>query len=309
LKAGVKGVILGAGHSLGTAYDGTENGPFFLRTLSKAYTWSAAVPTVIHLDQRCAFLRNMVDIGDIAFDGATLPEALFLIKSTINLLPPQVVPCVIGGDHTVTFAVVQALVARRKKPLWVLHFDHHLDLNLRENLANQADTPREGVFNTNVMSHVAREIGPGRLLQIGIAPFVTVESANATSAIRYLDSVGKQICLGSQEIRNKTLLSQIMSANREVYLTIDVDVLDRAEMASTNSPANMGLQTHELLFLIDVVLGRNRLVGFDLVEFAACRDARDAQTLADGGRAVMVFLHLLAWLGRQRSEPGVYGCD
>lgn len=49
IAPGTVAAVIGAGHSLGSAHQGTENGPFFLRTLSKAYTWSAETPTVLDL--------------------------------------------------------------------------------------------------------------------------------------------------------------------------------------------------------------------------------------------------------------------
>lgn len=296
--------VIGAGSALGAAHQGAENGPFFVRTLSKSYTWSADAPGVFDLRAGRALLEGAVDVGDLEFDGMTLDETLAAVKAAVGALPTAVIPCVIGGDHTITLAVVDALSARRSAPITVVQFDHHLDLQIWESAPARADASREPIFNTNVMSHVSDRIGPQRLIQIGVAPYATVESDAVAVMAAFLASVGQQVSLLSATLDDREAMAAIFGHGRDVYLTVDVDVLDPAAMSSTGCPADIGLGTRELLSLVDLVLSRNRLIGFDLVEFAAHRDARDPKTLADAGRATLVFLHLLGWACRSgRAVP------
>ncbi|MBM0275407.1 arginase family protein [Micromonospora tarensis] len=294
--------VIGGGHSLGTPHEGTENGPFFLRTLSRAYTWSAETPSVLDLRAGASLLDGVVDLGDITFDGMSLTEALAAIEAVVRALPPHVAPCLIGGDHSVTLPVVRALCARRDRPFRVVQFDHHLDLQIWDKGTDRSAAAREPIFNTNVMSHVADEIGPGGLVQIGIDPYATVEAVAAPAVLDYLATVGRQICLTSPELDDPEAIRDAVGRGVDVYLTVDVDVLDRSAMSATGYPADAGLTVRELLRSIDAVLAGNRLIGFDLVEFAAPRTARDPKTLADGGRAVTIMLHLLGWLTRQSRQ-------
>ena len=60
-----------------------------------------------------------------------------------------------------------------------------------------------------------------------------------------------------------------------VYLSLDVDVLDPAVFPATNSPVVGGLQYHELLTLLSLILRDIKLIGADLVEFNPTKDKQE----------------------------------
>lgn len=294
-------VIVGAGHSAGSAHEGAENGPYFLRALSKAHTWSAERPCVLDVRSGSEVLDGLVDLGDLDLHGLDAAGVIEAVRATVLALPPGVSPCVVGGDHTLTLGVVQALLMRSDEPFWVVQLDQHLDLQV---WGAEPTREREPIFNTNVMSHVSDLLGPGRLLQIGVAPHMTVEDAARVAVAEYLAHVGRQVPLGSPELEDLHALDELSGRGRDVYVTLDIDVLERHAMSSTGYPADTGLTTGRLLGVLAAVLRGNRLVGCDLVEFAAPRDSRDPKTLADGGRAVAMLLHLLQALGRTPHDSG-----
>ncbi|MET0136394.1 MAG: arginase family protein [Kibdelosporangium sp.] len=299
LAGSTAAAVVGVGSSHGSPNDGAENGPFFVRMLSKAYTWGAATPAVLDLSQGDVALHDVVDLGDVesgpAQPGATpLDQVLADVAAVVGALPGGVVPAVIGGDHTVTLPVVAALAAARTEPFSVVQFDHHLDLQVW----GDSDASRERIFHTNVMSHVADRLGAGRLVQVGVNPYAVVEAASAGPVGDYVRSVGRQIPVFSSELADVEAFRGVVG-DGDVYVTVDVDVLNDAEMSSTGYPAEFGMTLHNLLGLIDALLASNRLVGFDVVEFAAGRDDRDRKTLADAARASHIFLRLLGWASRQ----------
>lgn len=293
---------MGACYSLGSPHRGAENASFFLRTMSRHYTWAASDPGVFDLRHGTMPLTGIVDVGDIAFHDMTLDEALAATEQAVRSLPPGVVPCVIGGDHTVTLAVVKALQARRSQPFHVVQFDHHLDLQIWGTAPADAAAERDPIFHTNVMSHVSDCIGPGRLTQVGVSPYATVEAGVGDSMLRYLTGIGQQITVDSPEIENAEAFRDAIGTGHDVYITVDVDVLDSAEMSATGYPAVVGLSMRRLLRLLDVVAQHNNVIGFDVVEFAAEREDRSAATLADAHRAAHIVLHLLSWVRRQASD-------
>ncbi len=297
IPSGTRAVVLGAGTALGSPHGGAENGPYFLRTVSKAYSWGARQPTLIDVRRGVPALAEIVDLGDLEFGDAPVPMVLDQIRAVIAALPDQVVPAVLGGDHTVTLPVVTALAARRE-PFTVLQFDHHLDLQTWDGAPGDPRAARDPIFHTNVMSHVADVLGPGRLLQVGVSPYAVVEDTSAPAMASYLASVGRQVPVLAPEL-DADAFRAVVGSGGDLYVTVDVDVLDDAEMSSTGYPADVGLAMRTLLELIDVALASNHLVGFDVVEFVAARDARDRKTLADASRAAHIFLHLLTWAGRQ----------
>ncbi|MFE0181242.1 arginase family protein [Streptomyces olivaceus] len=299
VPAGTVAAVLGAAHSLGSPHDGAENAPFFLRTVSQTLTWSATAPGVLDLRHRLPLLDRLVDLGDLDFAGMTLTEALDAISTVIRDLPRGVAPCVIGGDHTITLAAVRGLTERDKRPITVVQFDHHLDLQIWDGAAVDTSFSREPVFHTNVMSHVSDLIGPGNLVQIGVSPYATVEDHEVDGLLGLLAAVGRQVSVTATELDDARAIESMVGEGKDLYVTVDIDVLDRVEMSSTAYPAPLGLRVPQLLRLIDWAVRRNRLVGFDVVEFAAARTDRTPSTLADSQRALLVFLHLLAWVRKQ----------
>jgi arginase family enzyme len=134
---------------------------------------------------------------------------------------------------------------------------------------------------------------------VGVFPFATVEDDSAHALPGFLRSVGRQVTVSAPEIDDAVAFGDIVGRGEDVYVSVDVDVLDAAEMSSTGYPATVGLSMRRLLRLIDLALADNRLIGFDVVEFAADREDRSPKTLADAQRAALVFVHLLGWVSRQ----------
>jgi arginase family enzyme len=305
ISSATAGVVLGAAYSLGSPHEGAENAPYFLRTMSKTLAWGADTPSLYDLRHHEPAFRRLTDAGDLDFPGMGLEEAMASTEAAVASLPTDTAPCVIGGDHTVTLAVVRALPRRRRRPFTVVQFDHHLDLQIWDGAPGDRDAARESIFHTNVMSHVSDLLGPGRVVQVGVGPYATVEESVVDDVTRFLASVGRQVCVTSPTIDDEEAFRAVIGEGGDVYLTVDIDVLDRTEMRSTGYPAELGLRTVQLLRLIDWTAAHNRVVGFDVVEFAADRGDRDARTLADCQRALLVFLHLLGWVSRQAPDgPG-----
>jgi arginase family enzyme len=293
-------VVLGAPTSGGNAHDGAENGPYFLRTLSKTHTWSAAHPAVVDLASGRRVTDGVVDLGDLRLQELPLTDALADIRDAVGKLPPGAVPCTIGGDHSVTLPVVQALAERRSEPFSVVQFDHHLDLQTWDGAPGDPAAPRAEIFNTNVMSHVSDIVGKGRLIQVGVDPLATVESHCTDAVGAFLGRIGIQLPLTSPALSNDDLFDRALGEPGDVYVTVDVDVLGDHEMSSTGCPAPVGLSTRELLHMLSLICRRHQVIGFDVVEFGAAREARDRKTLADAGRALAIVMHMLSLVSTRR---------
>lgn len=293
LPSGCIAVVLGIASSLGSPVSGPENGPYFLRHLSKAYTWQAKNRALINLQDRSWSLDNIIDLGDLELNNCDIKCAMDAVENLIFALPDGVVPGVIGGDHSVTLPIVSALNSKRKRPFVVVQFDSHLDLQTWITEPYHELNALDDIFHTNVMSHVANRLGPGNLIQIGVNPYLTVERKNRESVVRYLGQVGTQIPITSSSIEDVRFLQSVIGRGREVYITVDVDVMDRGDMSSTGYPTEIGFRARELIQMIDHVLDGNKLIGFDVVEFSAERSSRDPKVLSDAGRATSIFMHLL----------------
>lgn len=162
------------------------------------------------------------------------------------LISEKKFPVVVGGNHTVTIGSVKAF-AGYYNHLSVLQLDAHTDLRQE--------------YEGSVLNHAcvmarAREFAP--IVQVGIRSMSAEE-------VPYADS--KNIYHANSLYYDKKLYSKALSSlNENVYVTIDLDVLDPSLMPSTGTPEPGGPDYYELMhFLRDVAAKRN-IVGFDVVE-------------------------------------------
>jgi agmatinase len=135
----------------------------------------------------------------------------------------------IGGEHLVTLPAVEAAL-ERYPDLAVLHFDAHADL--------RDDYMGERLSHATVLRRVADLIGPERLVQIGIRSGPPEEFAWMRQHQTLMHDLGDL----------PKALARL--ANRPVFLTLDLDVLDPSILPGTGTPEPGGLsfaQLHEWL--------------------------------------------------------------
>lgn len=287
----VKGIVWSVESGLGATHKGCENASFFMRRISQRYVWQAKNPTVVDLRQRNIDFNDFADAGSI-YPDATLEALTVEIERFIEALPVEAVPITIGGDHSISLPVVRVLKRKMQGPLTVVSFDHHMDIqHWGENL--------DELYHTNVMSHISQVIGDGNLMHIGINPYQTVDEAILPKFLNDLERIGRQIPIFSKEIENDEAVSAKVGEGRDIYITIDVDVLEKSVIQSTGYPSSFGLSLDRLCGMIAALAKRNRIVGCDIVEFSAEREDRSKQTLADGERVVHLLLELMSCVAQQ----------
>ncbi|MGB1453097.1 MAG: agmatinase [Crocinitomicaceae bacterium] len=155
---------------------------------------------------------------------------------------------IIGGEHSVSIGSIRAF-ARQYTDLTVLQLDAHSDLRpeYEGSKCNHACAMHEASFTTN-------------LVQVGIRSMDTVE-------IEFLKT---ENLFTSYDIRtNKYWKEDVINAiGDNVYITIDLDVLDPSIMPSTGTPEPGGLLWNETLDLLKMVFSNSNVIGCDIVELA-----------------------------------------
>lgn len=189
----------------------------------------------------------------------TLPEVRPDVSSPENmaqrvytvakgLLGENKMVLMLGGEHSLTLGMVQAY-RERHEALSVLQLDAHADL-------------RDSYLGTRfghatVMRRVC-EFCP--VVPVGIRSLCDEE-------YRFIEESGIKPVYASGTTLNEDSIEQVVtSLSNEVYLTIDLDVLDPSIMSAVGTPEPGGLGWYEVLGLLRVVAQRKRIVGFDLVE-------------------------------------------
>ncbi|NXD17491.1 SPEB protein, partial [Nothocercus nigrocapillus] len=169
-----------------------------------------------------------------------------------------------GGDHTITYPILQA-VAEKHGPVGLVHVDAHADTG--------AAALGEPIYHGTPFRRCVDEglLDCRRVVQIGLRG-----SSYAPDAYQYSREQGFRVVL-AEECWLKSLVP-LMEEVREqmgdkpVYISFDIDSLDPAYAPGTGTPEIAGLTPAQALEIIRSCKGLN-IVGCDLVEVAPAYDA------------------------------------
>jgi agmatinase len=181
---------------------------------------------------------------------STSPESVYdAVKAkTRELLAYGKFLTFFGGEHSISIGIIEAF-RNAYSDLTVLQVDAHADLR-EEYLGSR--------YNHACAMHAASK--ETNLIQVGIRSMDTSEK-------QYLNP---DSCFYSHEIHADTswMERSIELMTDNVYLTIDLDVLDPSMMPSTGTPEPGGMEWYPLLQYLKMVFRSKKVLGFDMVEFA-----------------------------------------
>lgn len=216
---------------------------------------------------------TFADIGDLDFQGLDLFGALTLIRQTMDSVVDRAAkPLSIGGEHTITLPVIGSILGRYPDVV-VIQADAHADLR------DYSDGKR--ISHATVMRRISELVGSERIIQLGI------RSGNRAEFqwMRRHDTL-----LNWNENPQESLTRKI--ADRPVYCTLDLDVLDPSALPGTGNPELGGWTYTDLERLFDVLRGV-KLIGADVVELNPTLDPTEASSIA----AAKIVRELLLILG------------
>ena len=230
----------------GVPYDTTASFRRGSRYGPDAIRWaSESIETYSPLLDRDLDAVPFVDGGNLAVDG---PEPDAMVRGIRRQLPPCV-PFVLGGEHTVTLGVIQALMPRYPD-LAVVQWDAHTDL--------RDEYEGHRIAHATVMRRVLE--GGVPLAQLGIRAGTREEFELARA---------RCLCCERGVVLPPAALGRL--ADRPLYLTVDIDVLDPSEAPGTGNPEPMGARYRDLLDSLRS-LASHRVIGMDVVEVAPSLD-------------------------------------
>jgi agmatinase len=197
------------------------------------------------------FLAGIHTLPPLDADARGPAEMMDVVRRTIaGVAADGKIPVMIGGEHSISFGAVQAMREAFPK-ISVLQLDAHADLR---------DTYQGTPFSHAAVGRRISGICP--LVQAGIrsmsieeAEFLTISPMKSYSADFILEN--RSWC--------ETIVSELRG---DLYLTVDLDVLDPAVMPATGTPEPGGIAWRDLIRLIREVSSRCRIRGFDVVELA-----------------------------------------
>lgn len=198
------------------------------------------------------------DIGDVNVTPGNYENTHRMIADTVNsVLEMGLKPIVIGGEHTITNGVIQAIHDYDEEffhNLTIVHLDAHFDL--------RDEYLGEKYSHASVLRRV-HELNPKEIIQLGI------RSAEIDE-FEYEEEQDNIIYYTNHDINDnlQNILSRLELIDNPIYITVDIDVLDPAFAPSVGTPAPCGITPYDLEEIIRV-LSTKDCIGLDVVEVSS----------------------------------------
>lgn len=181
-------------------------------------------------------------------------------KRTVELIKDDKFVVALGGEHSVSIGLFKAF-SENFENLTILQIDAHSDLR---------DQYLGSPFNHACVMSRAKEYAP--IVQVGIRSMDNCELKNIVRA---------NIFYASEIRKDPNWIEKVVDRLSEnVYLTFDLDGLDPSILPSTGTPEPGGLSWYDVVDLMQKVVEKCNLVGFDVVELCPNENEKSSDFLA-----------------------------
>ena len=244
-----------------TNRSGTRFGPRAIRIASQNYgIYMHTDEGAYDLEQKKHILHdvNLIDYGDVPILPTSTATNMRMIHDTFKkIIESDVFPVGFGGDHSITFPILEAFDV----DFDIVHFDTHLDFT--DTVADVKFSHASPIKRASSLKTV------NAITQVGIRGF-TDRRANYDEAMKY----GSKIITASNIFENgiKWTLEEIKEAEN-IYVTIDIDALDISVVPGTGTPEPGGLNYLQMRELLQNLPNKGNIIGFDIVEVNPLYDA------------------------------------
>jgi agmatinase len=195
---------------------------------------------------------TMADVGDVAIQGADDDQNFARMTEAVRRIAGAgALPVAVGGDHSMSYALARGLEAAG--PLHVVHLDAHADF--QDELAG------------------ARHTGASQLRRMAELPWVRDVVALGLRNVERAEIDGLRehgarwaTSLELERAPAEVVRELLPDAAADLYVSIDLDVLDLSVVPGTTLPEPGGLSYRRLREALAEIARRGRVVGFDVAE-------------------------------------------
>jgi agmatinase len=273
--------VLGIPYDGGVSYrPGARFGPRAVREQSSLIRpWHPVLK--VHPFERL----RVADCGDVDVAPTSIELTYAAITARIDaVIAAGAVPVCVGGDHSITLAILRSL-AGRHGPLGLVHFDAHPD-TWDEYFGSK-------FFHGTPFRRAVEErlVDPRRMIQVGIrgplygADDFAFHDQHGIEVVR-IEAVKEQ---GTAWVAER--FTRLRGA--PVYCSFDIDAVDPAFAPGTGTPEVGGLTSYEAQVLVRALAGLE-LVGADVVEVSPPYDGPGQVTALLAANLLFELVSLLA---------------
>lgn len=204
--------------------------------------------------------KNIFDSGDIELAIGDTEKVLNAIEERASVIfNDNKIPFMLGGEHLVTLGAVRAAV-KKFEELYIVHFDAHTDL--------REDYLGVKLSHASVIRRCHELVGDGKIFQFGIRSGEKYEFEWAKDGHTFLNKFNFN---GLDDTIEKL-------KGKNVYFTLDLDVMDPAYFAGTGTPEAGGVSFIELMNAATKVCSELKIIGCDVNELSPPYDTSGAST-------------------------------
>lgn len=191
------------------------------------------------------------------YDHGNVPR-VEIGRTVEKIVRASKIPIAIGGDHSISTEIIKA-VCKIRGPISLVYFDAHPDF-----------ISSAGSYYGSVLSDVLPCIDVNSSIQIGIRTPEQEEIDN-------LKRNNLQVITPIDILKNgiTSILKRILDRTGEnVYISVDMDVIDPAFAPGVSVPVPLGLQGLEVVCILKS-LAERKFAGLDIMEVCPSYDIKD----------------------------------
>ncbi len=230
--------------------EGTDEAPNKIREISHNFSGQSFTSQNIHS-------LNVLDYGNIEI-GLPYDESVEKLSRKISeILKKNSLPIVLGGDHSIALGTATGILKSETKIDAIVWLDAHLDL--------MNEYPEKEKYTRATVLKRIIELGiikPENIYYIG--------SRGHNLGLEEIELIKnkEQQLLESKDFNNQIkvygFLENLKKKHSDIYLSLDIDVLDPAFAPGVSVPEPGGLSTRELLQVVQSLA--KQIKCFELVE-------------------------------------------
>jgi formimidoylglutamase len=240
---------------------GAAGGPAAVReALSGFSNYNAELGVGLHQSR-------IFDLGDVEVDQEEVVWTHAETEREVNdALQKSSLLIIIGGDNSISLPSLRAY-GRKFREIGLVAIDSHLDLR-----GKIRGKPTSGSAYGLALEEV-RGLDPRRVVEIGIHGFL-----NSEDYLRKARKLGIKV-IPASEVRRRGPMAVTAEAYARasrgadaVYLSVDLDAVDLAQVSGVSAPSAGGISSEELFELIYFLTSKPKVKCADLVELAPSLD-------------------------------------
>ncbi len=207
---------------------------------------------------------KIADFGNVKVNHQDIRETHASVETVLtDIIAGGVVPLVLGGDHSLTYPTVKALMNNVEGKVGVIMLDGHLDVRETKGGVISSGTP----FRRLMEEPERNPMDPKNFVEIGINGWL--------AAKKYGDYCNEQgiTVIPAREVHRRGYEDVIAQAleiagngTDAIWLSIDIDGLDSSVAPGTCAPNPGGLTSYEALEIVWQVANHPKCRGMDILE-------------------------------------------